>query len=150
MYISVLKDCTSAHTTERPDLKQQVPVIKEQAIFRCFDGFKKALGCTGYPAGTVEDLLNDQVCPALKGYHHQGIWPSTKEEAGASDRCDLMSEQLVLTGLTTEGAQAQALYKHAEIYPPPGMNCSVQTVSFIKHGKKNDMAKDIAGQIRLN
>lgn len=96
MYISVLKHCTSAHTTERPELKQESSVIKEQAIFRCFDEFEKALSCTGYSAGTIEELLNDQVCPALKGYHHQGIKPSPREEAGAADRCDLMSEQLVL------------------------------------------------------
>lgn len=73
MYISVYKHFASAHTTERPELKQQIPVLKNQAIFRCFDEYKTALSCTGYSADTTEDLLNAQVCPALKGYLHQGI-----------------------------------------------------------------------------
>lgn len=72
MYISVFKHCASAHTTQRPELKQQTAVLKQQAIFRCFDEFKNALSCTSYSAGPTEDL-NGQVCPALKGYHDQGI-----------------------------------------------------------------------------
>lgn len=73
MYISVLKSCTSGHTNERPEFKQQIPALKQQAIFRCFAEFKSTLSCTGYGAGTIGELLNVQVCPAPKGYHHQGI-----------------------------------------------------------------------------
>lgn len=73
MSISVSKHCTSAHTTARPELKQQTPVLKQQAIFWCFDEFKHTLSCTGYSAGTTEELLNAQVCPALKDYHYPDI-----------------------------------------------------------------------------
>lgn len=124
MYISVSKHCTSTPTTERPEVKQQISVLKQQAIFRCFDEFKNTLSCTGYSAGIREELLNAQVCPALKGYHHQGIYWSPKEEAGTAGTCDSMSEQLVLTGLTAEGA-ANTLRNHAGFYPPLGKSPAV-------------------------
>lgn len=78
-----------------------------QGIFWCFGELKNRLSCTGYASGSTE-LLKAQPSKLPSPRHLQ----PHNAEPEAADRGDSVGEQLVLTGLTIEGA-ANTLCKHA-------------------------------------